>query len=167
MIQVCQCCCIPWWDIHQALLILLQRTSCRASFLPGVIWTQPNNRSWQSKFWHFSILFTSTWRTAGVWYLLSLETATPEQIKQSSFTAITQTILWLVATKTKWPTVQKEHQQISQEFRTPFHTLPHLLYYQCQPIHLSLCKQFQRFTHLPDSFDPSSRYSGSVAGNQK
>ena len=29
------------------------------------------------------ILFTSTWRRAGVWYVVSLETATPEQVKQS------------------------------------------------------------------------------------
>ena len=42
----------------------------------------------------FQVYFTSTWRMVGVWCLVSLETAVPEQIEESGINAITQTILW-------------------------------------------------------------------------
>ena len=45
---------------------------------------------------------------------------------QSSFKAITQTILWPQVTKSTWPRVQKEHQQI-KSFELLFTLFPHLL----------------------------------------
>ena len=90
-----------------------------------------NNLCRRSYFDTFQFYFTSSWGTVGVWYLVSLEIATPEQIEQSGFNAITRTVLWPSATKL---TGQEEHRQI-QQFRTPFPTLLHLLYYQCHPIY--------------------------------
>lgn len=56
---------------------------------------QSNNRCRLSYFDTFQFDFTSIWRMAGVWYLVSLEIAMPKQVKQSGFNAIAPTRLWL------------------------------------------------------------------------
>ena len=53
-----------------------------------------NNCCQCSYFATFQFHLTSSWRTVEVWYLVSLEKATPEQIEQSGFNAVIQTILW-------------------------------------------------------------------------
>ena len=58
-------------------------------FPPDVTCTQHSNHCWHSYFDIFQFYFM-----AGVCYLVSLETAVPQQIKQSGFNVITQTILW-------------------------------------------------------------------------
>ena len=115
-------------------LILSWHTCCRVSFPPWRGLHAANNRCRRSYFDTFQFYFTSSWRTVGVWYLVSLEIATPGQIEQSGSNVITQTILWPSATKLTWLTAQEEHRQI-QRLRTPFPTLLHLLYYQCDPIY--------------------------------
>ena len=62
---------------------------------PDVSCMQPNNRFWCICFHTFKCYFTSTWRMAGVWYLVSLATPMPDQIEQSGFNATTQTMIWL------------------------------------------------------------------------
>ena len=80
--------------IHNATgrLILSRRTCCRVSFPPWRGLHAANNRCRRNYFDTFQFYFSSSWRTVGMWYLVSLEIATPEQIKQSGFDAITQTI---------------------------------------------------------------------------
>ena len=58
-------------------------------FLPDSTCMQPNNCIQHRHFDTFFFSFSSTWRTVGAWYLVSLEIATPEQIEQSGFNAIT------------------------------------------------------------------------------
>ena len=77
-----------------SLLILSRRTCCRVRFPPWCGLHVANNRCRRSYFDTFQFYFTSSWRMVGVWYLVSLEIAMPEQIEQSGFNAITQTILW-------------------------------------------------------------------------
>ena len=50
-------------------------------------------------------------------------------------------------------------------FRLPFTFF--LIYCTTGVRQFTLCKQFQKFMHLPDSPDPPVRHSGSAVGNQK
>ena len=145
-------------------LILSRHTCCRVSFPPWRGLHAANNRCRCSYFSTFQYYLTSSWRTVGVWYVVSLEIATPEQIKQSGFNAITQTILWPKATKLTWLTAQEEHRQLHQ-FRTPF--LLFCISCTINVTQFTLCKQFQQFMHFPDSSHLPVGYSGSAAGNLK
>ena len=127
-----------WWWCYKKwrtfFSILSWCTCCWWVFPPDVACMQPNNCCQRSYFDTFQFYFTNSWRIVGVRYLVSLEIAMPEQIEQSDFNAITQTIFWPYATKPTWLRAQEEHRQI-QQFQTPFPTLLHLLYYQCHPIY--------------------------------
>ena len=58
------------------LLILSRCTCCRVSFPPWRGLHAANNRCRHSYFDTFQFYFISSWRTVGVWYLVSLEIAT-------------------------------------------------------------------------------------------
>ena len=82
---------------------------------------QPNNYCQCSWFDTFQFYFISTWRMARVWYLVSVETATSEQIKQSGFSVLFCISCTISVTQ------------------------------------FTLCKQFQKFMHFPDSSNPCSQ----------
>ena len=94
-------CNIFFWEILDVFQALTEPyffhdvPAARWVFPPDVSCMQPNNRFWCICFHTFKFYFTSTWRMAGVWYLVSLATAKPDQIEQSGFNTTTQTMLWL------------------------------------------------------------------------